>query len=227
MASRKIVIIDCLDGRLGDYCYERMAGYFVPEFEPVRIEAMTGAAPAGAAGWARRIDAAGMVIGGSQYSPLDPEPWIPVAEHFVAEFFDTGLPTLGICFGHELLCSALGGKLTHRGELAVALRRVRLRGDDPLFAGLGGETAQPVCHEVMASETPRGFVTIGESDDCPIQVMRHETLPVWGVQFHPEMDAEIKVHDSDWIGLGDEEFAKSEGPAVMRNFFEILKKTSA
>jgi GMP synthase-like glutamine amidotransferase len=203
-----------------------MAGYFAPEFEPLRVLAIGGEIPAGAAEWAQRAGAAGMVIGGSAHSPLDPAPWIAPLEKFVAGFVQTGLPALGICFGHEILCTTLGGRLVRRGGLTVALREVRLLKSDPLFAGLDGMTRQPVAHEVMAAGPPPGFITLGATDDCPIQAMRHESLPVWGVQFHPEMDRDIKLHDPDWLSLDDGAFAASDGPAVMRNFFEIVKKTA-
>jgi len=192
MAARTIIIVDCLDGALADYCYRRIAGYFEPEFRAVRIAADRDEIPADAAEYARESGAAGMVIGGSQYSPLDPLPWLPALEDFVAAFIETGLPVLGICFGLEIMAAALGGSLAKRPELAVALREVRLLESNSLFDGLGEVTFQPVCHEIMVADAPSGFLVAAESDDCPVQAMRHESLPVYGVQFHPEMDKDIK-----------------------------------
>ena len=126
MAARTIIIVDCLDGALADYCYRRIAGYFEPEFRAVRIAADRDAIPADAAAYTREKGASGMVIGGSQYSPLDPLPWLPALEEFVAGFIQTGLPALGICFGLEIMAAAHGGSLAKRPELAVALREVKL-----------------------------------------------------------------------------------------------------
>jgi GMP synthase (glutamine-hydrolysing) len=225
MAARTIIIVDCLDGALADYCYRRMAGYFEPEFSALRIAADRDAIPADAAAFARETGAAGMLIGGSQYSPLDPEPWLPALERFIADFTRTGLPVLGICFGLEIMAAALGGALARRPELTVTLREVRLLESNPLFGGLGPVTLQPVSHEVMVSAAPPGFRVIANSGDCPVQAMRHESLPVYGVQFHPEMDKDIKIYDPDWLGMPDSDFERSEGPAVMRNFFKIIEKT--
>gem|GEM_PF-7080714 len=225
MAARTIIIVDCLDGELADYCYRRIAGYFEPEFRALRIAADKDAIPTDAAAYARESGAAGMVIGGSHLSPLDPEPWLPALERFIADFSLTGLPVLGICFGLEILASALGGELARRTELTVALREVHLLESDPLFDGLGPATLQPVAHSVMVSAVPQGYLVTAASEDCPVQAMRHMSLPVYGVQFHPEMDKDIKIYDSDWLSLPDSDFERSEGPKVMRNFFRIIEKT--
>ncbi len=215
--------MDCLEGALADYCFRRMSGYFENGYRIERLEAPLGVFPGKPLEWATRINAAGMVIGGSQYSPLDTEPWMPGLAEFLKEIAPSGIPVLGICFGLEALAVSLGGELGRRGELTVALREVRIIERDALFAGLCAVTRQPVAHEVMVKSVPEGFRITAVSDDCPVQAMRHETLPVYGVQFHPEMDRDIKIYDSDWIGLDDASFERSEGPAVMRNFVEIVR----
>ncbi len=226
MSEQSIVIVDCLEGALADYCFRRMAGYFEDGYRIERLEAPKGAFPGNPGEWAASVRAAGMIIGGSQHSPFDKEPWMTGLVGFLGKIALTGLPVLGICFGLEALAVSLGGSLGRRGELTVALREVRITERDALFAGLGEITWQPVAHEVMVSSVPDGFRITAVSDDCPVQAMRHEMLPVYGVQFHPEMDRDIKIYDEDWIGLDDESFERSEGPAVMRNFVGIVKSCS-
>ncbi len=223
MGDRSIVILDCLEGDLADYCYGRIAGYAEPDFRVVRLEAMRGRYPESPVDWASRNAAAAMIISGSCHSPLDTDPWIAGCNSFIRGFVGTGLPVLGICFGHEALAAALGGVLDRRESLAVAFRDVRISSPDPIFKGFDGTTRQPVAHEVFVSAPPPGFEVIGASDDCPVQVMRHSELPIYGVQFHPEMDRHIKEFDPDWAPLTDEEFEETEGPVLMRNFISIVR----
>lgn len=54
---------------------------------------------------------AGYIITGSQFSAYDDIAWIHKAKKLVAELYQTEIPTIGICFGHQLMAEALGGKV--------------------------------------------------------------------------------------------------------------------
>jgi len=226
MSVRRIAYVDCLEGALADYCFESVAGYFTPEFEPLRILAMSGAVPTDAGRWSVENGIAGMVIGGSCYSPLDDEPWIRRIEPFVAGCVGAGFPILAICFGHELLASALDGKLGRLPEQAITMRDVEILVDDPLFAGFGPAMRQPVSHSVYVESPPSGFDVIASTAECRVMAMKQHGRPVYGVQFHPEVDAGIKGPDPTWGPVSDEEFAETEGPAVMRNFAQIVQRSA-
>lgn len=219
---KSVAIINSLPGSLGDYCSNRVAGYFNDAYNIILINAMEERFPADVALWAKERDVAAILPAGSLNSPLDDEPWIRRLEEFLRDALAAEIPMLGICFGHEVIASAFGGKLENRGEYTVATRHVRILADDPLFAGFNGETTQVVAHSVHVTEPPPGFITIGSTPDCNAQAFRHERLPVYGVQFHPEMDPEIKIHDEDWEALTDAELTDFDGPALMRNFRAII-----
>lgn len=222
MKTRSIAYVDCLEGALADYCYERVAGCFGPDFEPLRLEAMRNPMPPDVAGWAVGENVAGMVVGGSCHSPLDSDDWIRGAGRFLAEFVELDLPLLAICFGHELLASALGGRLGRLQVQAITMRDIEILTGDPLFAGLGPATRQPISHEVFVEEPPPRFDVIASTAECRVKAMKLRGRPVYGLQFHPEVDAGIKGPDPTWNPISDDEFAESEGPAVMRNFIDIV-----
>jgi GMP synthase-like glutamine amidotransferase len=226
MCARWIAIVDCLEGTLGDYCYERIAGYVVPDFEPLRLAAMRERVPADVGKWVSENNIAGTIVSGSCHSPLGGDPWIRRLESFTAALVKTGLPLLAICFGHELLASALDGRLARLPVQAITMRDVEIS-EDPLFKGLGPATRQPVSHEVFVAEPPSGFDVIASTPECRVKAMKLRGRPVYGVQFHPEVDRGIKGPDPTWAPISDEGFAGSEGPVVMRNFIEIARSDSA
>jgi GMP synthase-like glutamine amidotransferase len=114
------------------------------------------------------------------------------------------LPVLGICFGHQFLAYAGGGRL---GRLAAyrqdADHAVRL-GDDPLFAGLPRPCPLPENHGQVVVDPGPDYRVIADSADG-IEAIRHRALPRWGVQFHPEYWPRQRVPHGErvvanWLG---------------------------
>ncbi|HSG46985.1 MAG TPA: aminodeoxychorismate/anthranilate synthase component II [Longimicrobiales bacterium] len=103
-----------------------------------------------------------------------------------------GVPLLGVCLGHQSLGEAFGGR-TIRASRLMHGKTGRIRHDgSALFAGIPTEFAVTRYHSLVtdASVLPSALVPIAWStdpaDQGEIQAMRHESLPLWGVQFHPE-----------------------------------------
>jgi len=222
MAKAGIAVVENLYDSLGDYCYIRVARHFMNDFDCIRIDARREGFPCDVGAWARKMNIAGVVLDGSEKSPFDDEQWIREEEKFVAECFRLRISLLGICFGHEVITNALGGKL-HKGEVSrVELDNIEVLAEDPLFTGLSPEFICPSAHSVRTVAMPEGFVHIARCAKCEMMGMRHPDFPFYGVQFHPEADAEIKIHDPDWEPVTDEEFARSDGDSVLRNFAHIV-----
>ena len=136
----------------------------------------------------------GIVITGSPRSLVDGEvePWMDDAAAFVRAADDAGVPVLGVCFGHQLVGYAYGGRVrTNPNGWEVGTVDVELTDDgarDPLFAGLPRKIFVNQSHRdevgslgpstrVLAAgaHTPHQAIAIGDH--------------VRGVQFHPEIDA--------------------------------------
>ena len=110
--------------------------------------------------------------------------------------FEAGLPILGICYGQQVMCEQLGGKVVGgmgEGEFGRAFLRVDNR--SALFDGLWAEGEQHqvwMSHGDRVERLPEGFAPIATSEGAPFAVTSDEKRRFYGVQFHPEV-----VHTPD------------------------------
>jgi GMP synthase (glutamine-hydrolysing) len=135
-----------------------------------------------------------VILSGSSHSSYDPLPWIAPLEALLREaIFARRLPLLGVCFGHQLVAQACGGRVVKnpRGrEIGTAWIELNAAGRaSALFEPLPERFAMQVTHCDTVIEPPPGATVLARSalDDC--QAYRFETA--WGVQFHPEFTAEV------------------------------------
>jgi GMP synthase (glutamine-hydrolysing) len=98
------------------------------------------------------------------------------------------IPTLGICFGHQLM-GLLHGATIFRGPEVRTTILVQVVKEDVLFKGLSPRTEMAEDHTEGIS-LPPGFIHLAGSSTYTIEGMRHPVLPLWGVQFHPEVSGE-------------------------------------
>ncbi|MCB9578093.1 MAG: glutamine amidotransferase [Polyangiaceae bacterium] len=132
-------------------------------------------------------DLGALLITGSAASVTERAPWMLRGEAWLAGVVAAGLPVFGLCFGHQMLAQALGGRVTAnpRGREigTVTIRRVA---DDELLSDSTFDAN--MTHVDSVVELPPGARRIGESDLDPNAAIRFGPR-VWGVQFHPEFDA--------------------------------------
>jgi len=99
------------------------------------------------------------------------------------------IPILGVCLGHQVICEAFGGRIAHARMLMHGKASpIRVVAPDPLFAGLPDTMIVGRYHSLAADPAsfPTELLVTAISDDEEIQAVRHRTMPVFGVQFHPE-----------------------------------------
>ena len=104
--------------------------------------------------------------------------------------FELGIPILGICYGMQLTVHLLGGRVEHSERREFGPAELFIDDPDVIFHGLAtGPSGHRVwmSHGDRVEELPEGFVPIARSADSPVAAMRHETRPIFGVQFHPEV----------------------------------------
>ncbi|KAG6840892.1 GMP synthase (glutamine-hydrolyzing) [Blastosporella zonata] len=131
----------------------------------------------------------GIILSGSPYSVYDKD-----APHVDPAVFDLGIPILGICYGLQEIAWSMKGEVSpceHR-EYGFAQVQLKQSGSDnssvdALFQGLGDEMQVWMSHGDQLSKPPPDFHVIGYTQTAPYAALAHNTKPIYGIQFHPEV----------------------------------------
>lgn len=137
--------------------------------------------------------AAGYIITGSSSSVTERAPWMLRTEALIRDIADAGTPLFGICFGHQLVGQALGGRVAKnpRGREigTVEVRVLPHDPRDPILAGLGESFTANHTHVDSVVELPPGARVLAHTDLEP-----HAAFAIGDaikcVQFHPEIDGD-------------------------------------
>ena len=136
---------------------------------------------------------AGAVLTGSHAMVTDREPWSERTARWLLELLEAEVPVLGICYGHQLLAEAAGGRVgdnpAGREFGTVQTRLTEAAAGDPLLGGLRSPLAVQATHRQSVLELPPGAVRLAGNDHDPNHAFSLGSA--WGVQFHPEFDATV------------------------------------
>ena len=134
------------------------------------------------------FDYDGVVISGSRASVYWDEPWIESLVSYTADAAAHDLPILGVCYGHQVLAAALGGRVTDMGEYEIGYREVqRVDADSALLRGLPDSFTAFTTHSDHVVDLPPGATLLAENE---YGVHAFQQGNAFGVQFHPEYDPE-------------------------------------
>ena len=122
----------------------------------------------------------GWLITGSKHGAYEDHPWIPPLEELIRAIHAANLPMVGICFGHQIIAQALGGKVVkHPDGWRVGATQYEIEGS-PLTLN--------AWHQDQVIEAPDGAEIIGRAKGCDIAAMRIGER-IYTVQPHPEYGA--------------------------------------
>ncbi|KAK8845457.1 GMP synthase [glutamine-hydrolyzing] [Kwoniella newhampshirensis] len=133
----------------------------------------------------------GVILSGSPYSVYAPD-----APHVDPAVFELGVPILGICYGLQEIARFHGGKVdahSHReyGYAKIEVVKTGKKEQDALFEGIemeeDGGLQVWMSHGDQLTSLPPNFVTIASTPTSPWTSIAHESKPIYGVQFHPEV----------------------------------------
>ena len=133
-----------------------------------------------------------VVMGGSMGANDDATcPWLAPLKEQLRQAAAIGLPTLGVCLGHQLIAVALGGTVAAnpRGQQVGLFDLGWTEEDDPLLGGLGRVRAVQWNDDVV-TVLPDGAVALARTPEGELQAARFAPT-VWGVQVHPEVDVPL------------------------------------
>ena len=134
---------------------------------------------------------------GAQAFLISPGPKTPneagVSLDLVAACADAGRPLLGVCLGHQTIGQHFGGTVSRGGLMHGKTSPVTHDGSG-LFAGLPSPFTATRYHSLIVENIPSQLIVNATSDDGHVMGFRHATLPIHGVQFHPESIATEHGH---------------------------------
>jgi GMP synthase (glutamine-hydrolysing) len=132
----------------------------------------------------REFQPKGIILSGGPASVY--EPGAPLNP---PELFQMGIPTLGICYGMQLMTHVLGGEVSKSRKREFGRSELFIDDAGDLFAGLnqGAPIQVWMSHGDRIGVPPPGFRAIAHSGNSPVAAMKNERLRAFGVQFHPEV----------------------------------------
>ena len=153
-------------------------------------------------------DVGAAIITGAIDMVTDNHPWIADTAEWVVRAVGVGTPVLGVCFGHQLMAHAFGGRVGQNpnGAAFGSVPVMRAQGaPDPLFDALPDTMEMMAFHYQSVLDLPEGAVPLATSINEPYYAVRYADS-AWGVQFHPEFDDAIMEGSID-VYAGDMEAA--------------------
>ncbi|MEI2785514.1 MAG: glutamine-hydrolyzing GMP synthase [Candidatus Nanopelagicales bacterium] len=112
--------------------------------------------------------------------------YVEDAPAFDNAILNQNLPVFGICYGFQVMASALGGQVDKTGLREYGRTRLQTQ-DSVLFAGQPPEQSVWMSHGDAVVEAPAGFDVVASTSGTPVAAFLHTDLPLAGVQFHPEV----------------------------------------
>jgi len=132
----------------------------------------------------RQLAPRGLILSGGPASVYGPgSPKVDPA------IFQLGIPVLGICYGMQITCHTLGGRIlpAHSREFGRAPCSRIDSADSRLFDGLPNTFTAWMSHGDQVETLTGDFTAIASTATCPNAAVRHRNLPIYGLQFHPEV----------------------------------------
>lgn len=130
----------------------------------------------------RKHNIIGVVLSGgpaSSYAEGAPQPH--------PDLFTLEVPMLGICYGMQVACRAMGANVVAGEHREYGRTAMSIVGDDAILAHMLAKTTVWMSHRDFVAEVGDEFRTLGRTKTCPHAIVRHATRPIYGVQFHPEV----------------------------------------
>lgn len=170
-----ILLIDNYDSF--SYNLFQLTGSIDPDIKVVRNDEVTVEDIEG-------LEPRAIIISPGPGKPSDAGICIEVVRHFAGK-----VPILGVCLGHQAICEAFGATVSYAKELMHGKQsEINVDNSCVLFRGLPGKIEAARYHSLAAlgDTIPDELIVTARTEDGEIMAVRHRSLSVYGVQFHPE-----------------------------------------
>ncbi len=140
----------------------------------------------------------GLILGGG--------PSIERSGNSMSYVEELNCPILGICLGHQIIAKAYGGEIGAAGIESYAKIKINILDENDILKGFGESADVWASHKDEVTKPPEHFKVLASSSICGVEAMKHETKPIYGIQFHPE------VHHTE------------NGSKIFENFYEVCNE---
>lgn len=138
-------------------------------------------------------DCDGWLCTGSRFSAYDDVAWIHELKGFVRRTAEARRPFVGICFGHQVLAEALGGKVAKAAQgWGVGAGEIEIIRPESWMQPPQTACRLQYMHQDQVQQLPEGAVVLGRSAHCPVAMFRIEDS-LLGIQAHPEFTADYEA----------------------------------
>ncbi len=124
----------------------------------------------------------GIIYSGGPNSVYSPD-----APRVGANILDLNIPILGICYGLQLITDILGGKVEAAAKREYGEASLSVNADSQLFTGVENNSTVWMSHGDKVTQIASKFKSIGKTKNSPYAAIVHEDKPIFGLQFHPEV----------------------------------------
>ncbi len=130
----------------------------------------------------------GVILAGSPYSVYDPEAFKVDLSQFIGR-----IPVLGICYGAQFISHTLGGRVEPADSREYGRANLGfINAESPLFKGFDTGSQVWMSHGDTITALPKGYHAIASTDNVRFAAYQADDLPVYGVQFHPEVSHSLQ-----------------------------------
>ena len=187
--------------------------------------------------WVEELSINALVCSGSRRNVSIWEEWMGPAGTLMRVVANSSIPTLGICFGHQLLCHSLGSVIKRAESLSSGIWELKLTEfgeNDPLLSSHLESNSQIYglyTHQDHVVTMPNNCNHIGIADHNSITAIRvndelGNPLPAWGIQCHPEAARKRIERAFEWGHITEEEFesfkGEHDGASILSSFARIV-----
>jgi len=226
------ITYDSVIKKYGDYDYQIATQIGIPYEDLLVVPVYENIEPA------LTGEVSSIIITGSDAMVTDLKPWSVATAKWLRQIIHSGIPILGICYGHQLLAQALDGLVDYHplgkeyGEVEISLTADGEK--DPLLSALPSNFTGYVAHSQSIIKLPPNARVLAKSTFEASHAVRF-CKNVWGVQFHPEFNGDIaRIHVEEekellaMNGVDVEKLSQSiqdndYGRILLQRFFELSK----
>ena len=192
--------------------------------------------------WLKRLNIDAVVCSGSRKNVSIWEKWMGPTETMFRAAAKSGTPTLGICFGHQLLCHSLGSNVERAEKLSSGIWNLELTkdGESDILLTSHKQNNEKISglfsHQDHVASIPENCTLLSKTSHNLVTAVRvnnesGEPLPAWGIQFHPEAARKRIERSYGWGHISEEEYnsfrGEHDGAGILSSFAKIVLEKSS